>query len=776
MTGNDVEYTYGTSGDETGRLVHVVDGSGSYECLYDALGNVIREQRTIAVPGCSGVYTFQTDYTYDSWGRILDMTYPDGEVVTYDYTYGGDLVSMYGDKGLEHHDYVTDITYNDYGQRSRIDYDNGAYATYTYDALHRLSALTSVSASGSMQQIQYTMDGVGNINSVRNSATMIGTLGGRYTVDYSYDAMNRLTSAGTRTSATNDAGTFGTGMTYSSSGRLAYKALDVASSLITNSTTRYFAYCDNDKPHAPRRALDTKNDLLSDFLWDDAGNLGQVITAENNVYDRSRFLFWTEDSRLHTVADDDNYSYYAYDYAGERTLKLTGDVSVLENNAERMWVSSALKQLVMYPSPYITITDKGYTKHYYAGSERVCASIGGGMLAAATQNSDMLDKANDLLSSCIEQNSDRVLSTNDNDCLLGLVYNEEPMHVLIKGVPKKLAASINTDLSMFIAKMSYLSAHTDPENDVYFYHADHLGSASWITDKNGVPVQHLQYLPYGERFVDQHTSGYEERYTFTGKEKDSETGYYAFGARYYDCDLSGIFLSVDPMSDKYPSLSPYAYCAWNPVKLVDPNGREIDVSVLEKKNENGEYTYAYLRKAFIIFASTKIGYRELAKYAKKDQVVCGISFKENGEYHEKGIDISFSHYSLGGNSGVTRTQKKGDRISITIESSNITNIGDCLENIGHEFFIHASQAVKDFKDNGKLDHSYIPQKLKDEINKSNNSINYTLAKAEHKYFAEYDYTARKNFVAMMSESKLFHDINSIKEHINGGLGNKTKMK
>ncbi len=63
---------------------------------------------------------------------------------------------------------------------------------------------------------------------------------------------------------------------------------------------------------------------------------------------------------------------------------------------------------------------------------------------------------------------------------------------------------------------------------------------------------------------------------FTGKEKDSETGYCYFGARYYDSDLSGLFLSVDPMADKYPSLSPYAYCAWNPVKLVDPDGREWD--------------------------------------------------------------------------------------------------------------------------------------------------------------------------------------------------------
>jgi len=55
----------------------------------------------------------------------------------------------------------------------------------------------------------------------------------------------------------------------------------------------------------------------------------------------------------------------------------------------------------------------------------------------------------------------------------------------------------------------------------------------------------------------------------------SETGYSYFGARYYDSDLSGLFLSVDPMAYKYPSISSYAYCAWNPVKLVDPDGRII---------------------------------------------------------------------------------------------------------------------------------------------------------------------------------------------------------
>ena len=63
-------------------------------------------------------------------------------------------------------------------------------------------------------------------------------------------------------------------------------------------------------------------------------------------------------------------------------------------------------------------------------------------------------------------------------------------------------------------------------------------------------------------------------YTFSAKERDSETGLSYFGSRYYSSDLS-IWLSVDPMSDKYPSLSPYVYCADNPVRVVDPNGEDV---------------------------------------------------------------------------------------------------------------------------------------------------------------------------------------------------------
>ena len=81
-------------------------------------------------------------------------------------------------------------------------------------------------------------------------------------------------------------------------------------------------------------------------------------------------------------------------------------------------------------------------------------------------------------------------------------------------------------------------------------------------------------------------------YTFSAKEKDSETGYSYFGSRYYPSDLS-IWLSVDPMAAKYPSLSSYVYCANNPVKLTDPDGKWVpglddDNNIIVTKEEGDD--------------------------------------------------------------------------------------------------------------------------------------------------------------------------------------------
>jgi len=94
-----------------------------------------------------------------------------------------------------------------------------------------------------------------------------------------------------------------------------------------------------------------------------------------------------------------------------------------------------------------------------------------------------------------------------------------------------------------------------------------------ITDASGTPVQQIEYMPFGESYVDWRELSWNTPYRFTGKEQDPETGLYYYGARYYDAKI-GRFMSVDPLAEKYPGWSPYTYTLDNPVRLVDPTGRE----------------------------------------------------------------------------------------------------------------------------------------------------------------------------------------------------------
>ena len=594
MTGNDVEYTYGTSGNETGRLVHIVDGSGSYECFYDALGNVIEDIRTIALPGSDDVYRFQTKYTYDSWGRMDSMAYPDGEVVSYKYIWGGDLFAMDGDKNGTLQSYIRGIHYNKFGQRDSVQYGNGTRAHYTYDALHRLSRLTSFQLGGAvMQNIKYTFDSVSNITNIKDSVLAIGTLGGGYDNTFNYDGLHRLGGS----QGDNTLGHYRYTMDYTTSGRITSKRLETPSSSLTGSVNMFYGYCNDQKPHTVRRIFDEKNEKHFDLRWDDAGNLGQISIGNGDAkFETGRFLFWTEDNRMHAAVDEKYSSYYVYDHSGERRVKLTGTNDLLDVNADYMYTASVLKEPTIYPSAYMVMSNKGYTKHYYAGAERVAARIGGGGLKVIDQEHGLSDKSGSVFKQSLRQINDRILENNDIECIANGLSSNDKLTIDMNEVPERLQAELITDYDEFQHTIADAQSIHHNEPDVYFYHSDHLGSASWITDNGGLAVQHLQYLPYGERYVDQRAAGYNERFTFTGKERDEETGYGYFGARYMDHELMTMWLSVDPMADKYPSMSPYAYCAWNPVKLVDPDGKKIRGVKYNYKTQQFSYSKGAIRR------------------------------------------------------------------------------------------------------------------------------------------------------------------------------------
>jgi RHS repeat-associated protein len=116
-----------------------------------------------------------------------------------------------------------------------------------------------------------------------------------------------------------------------------------------------------------------------------------------------------------------------------------------------------------------------------------------------------------------------------------------------------------------------------------------LGSTSYIVNDSAQITQKLAYMPFGEDFVDlNYNTPYPPLtpFRFNGKEKDEETGFNYFGARYYYPDWG--WISVDPLAHKYPHLSPYVYCANNPLKYIDPNGM-YPKSILKFNSNLGLY-------------------------------------------------------------------------------------------------------------------------------------------------------------------------------------------
>ena len=344
--------------------------------------------------------------------------------------------------------------------------------------------------------------------------------------------------------------------------------------------------------HQPRTVNDSGKGTMNHF-WDANGNLAQVVDCNHNA---ARLHEWDEENRLRFVLGEKYAGYYGYDADGERVYKLVGTTSLNQVNGGYMDANVLFDACVLYPNPYMVVTKTGYTKHYYAGTERLATVIGGGGLGEIGNPVDGLHSQHDLdiISSFHSRYSDYDPFEHENNL-------SEPVGTVgIDGTSNPrldytCSPIVLTDLDVLthqniLLEAIELNAPTRTlEQNVYFFHGDHLGSANWITDDNGKPIQYIHYAPYGELIANKQTIGYDERFKFTGKERDWETGYDYFGARFYD-HRKGFWNSVDPLADKYPGNTPYLYCGGNPIMLVDPDGRDWyeaeDGSAVLWKNSN----------------------------------------------------------------------------------------------------------------------------------------------------------------------------------------------
>ncbi|MBW3519065.1 hypothetical protein KO524_07770 [Flavobacterium sp. NKUCC04_CG] len=104
-----------------------------------------------------------------------------------------------------------------------------------------------------------------------------------------------------------------------------------------------------------------------------------------------------------------------------------------------------------------------------------------------------------------------------------------------------------------------------------------------------MPTHYYEYLPFGEMMVEHNNSNFDNIYKFNAKELDEKTGYYYYGARYYNPRTS-LFLSVDPLAEQ--TMEPYSYVGNNPINFTDPTGMSKEGSDGWYEDERGTITHS----------------------------------------------------------------------------------------------------------------------------------------------------------------------------------------
>ena len=306
------------------------------------------------------------------------------------------------------------------------------------------------------------------------------------------------------------------------------------------------------------------------YQYDANGNLTYVATGrkmkDGHTEDliSERKLLWDDENRLMAISDNGYVSTYRYDDTGNRTVKLSGNaVFVCASDSSNGFTQT--NRFTAYHNPYMVYNGSKYFKHIYVGSERIVSKV-------SVNNPDYDPRQENCAGNSIKGYTVKLQAQHQalSDSIASIYSKFEVPYF-----------GSNNDTYSYnwedgIRRVAAANQEPDSYGELaYYYHSDHLGSTSYITNSDGEVSQHVEYVPFGEVFIEELSSSAKLNtpYLFNGKELDEETGLYYYGARYYDPRTS-LWLSTDPMELKYPNISTYAYCANNPVKLVDLLGYE----------------------------------------------------------------------------------------------------------------------------------------------------------------------------------------------------------
>jgi RHS repeat-associated protein len=644
---NTVAMTYGSRGDGlngAGRVVTTVQGEDNGTATnvlqeyftYDELGNVVTETRKIAIP-FAGEYGFTTKFDFDSWGRVHEMLYPDGERVGYTYAICGELEEVQSRKHINEIDpfkYINKIGYDGYGNAAVQQFGNGVTTSLDYDPDTRQLASVNVHTSALNghdlidKDISYFKNG--NVSGINNTATPfsgsgVNDLGGGYSHNYQYDFDGRLDYSSGSWSGSSGAQNYTMDMSYNAVGGIIGKNQTHS---VSNSDYDYdltYHYQDaNGKPHQIDRIEDYEHLRELHYRYDSRGNVDRIQTMnlDEEVTGEEHFL-WDEVNRLRAVKNENTLQHNVYDGNGIRILKTNITESGAGTNGEQGGSGYNLAPYTTYASAFFVcqVYDNSMmdmSKHYYIGGMRIASKLqtrqwyvdegsggepgegpeaapGGGSnqpvindivlddLQAIFELPDPNPFAGEidlgvLIEDGLPELPDFPIRYENSPCL----DNEEE--------PQGTQMSINAcECKDDLVAAAAMGINCDVFSNIYWYHPDYLGNTEFVTDIHGYPYQHNYYTPFGEALVDQHAvSGrYNNTYRFNAKELDQETGLYYYGARYYNPRTS-VWISTDPMSAARGWLTPYNFVQNNPVMLTDPTGMLDDGWV---RGEDGQTTY-----------------------------------------------------------------------------------------------------------------------------------------------------------------------------------------
>ncbi|WP_277632434.1 SpvB/TcaC N-terminal domain-containing protein, partial [Avrilella dinanensis] len=385
-----VQYKYGTGTTpyDKGRLIEVRDLTGVRNFEYGALGEVVSDKRALVAQ--NGLFEFNQTFRYDSWGRMMEQTYPDGEELAYTYNSVGQLKAIENTDPQESQVYLRDVKYNFFDQPTEILYGNDVKTTNEYDITQRIRAmqLDRPDETTFMRNV-YSYDANQNITQVQNTSSQHNVLhmGGMYNKNFYYDSFNRLNKASIGWSGHQENHEYSLDMKYNKTHGIVMKGQHHArnGSHTINSYTADYLYEDNNHPHAPSYIKYTMNGSGNGgdlgFKYDANGNIENLSAngvAQEMFMMKDRRMFWDEQNRLLAVIDDSSrVSHYVYDHAGERTFKAYGDVSEINIGGNNIYQVLDVHKYTMYPSGNMVVNiERGEaTKHYYINEKRFASRI-----------------------------------------------------------------------------------------------------------------------------------------------------------------------------------------------------------------------------------------------------------------------------------------------------------------------------------------------------------------------------------------------------------------